>query len=104
MKPGATHGRRKLCRVSTDIPSTSEVPPGEAAARQRDRRARTIAAAILGGLLVLFALLNLQTVRIHLIVTTVHWPLILVVVVCGLIGAAVAWLVFRKRTARAAES
>jgi uncharacterized integral membrane protein len=79
----------------------ANIPPGEAAARERDRRARAIAVAILGGLLLVFAVLNLQTVRIHLIVTTVHWPLILVVIVCGLIGAALAWLILRRRAGRA---
>jgi uncharacterized integral membrane protein len=89
--------------TSTPPPPT-DIPPGEAAARERDRRARAIAVAILGGLLLLFAVLNLQTVRIHLIVTTVHWPLILVIAVCGLIGAAISWLVLRRRAGRAAGS
>jgi uncharacterized integral membrane protein len=89
--------------VSTGTRET-DVPPGAAAARERDRRARAIAVAILGGLLVLFAVLNLQTVRIHLVVTTVHWPLILVIAVCGLIGAALSWLVLRRRAGRAPSS
>jgi uncharacterized integral membrane protein len=57
---------------------------------------------VLGGLLVLFAILNSQTVEVHLIATTVHMPLIVVIVVCGLIGAALGWLVFRRRAARSA--
>jgi uncharacterized integral membrane protein len=49
---------------------------------------------------VLFAVLNGQTVKVHLIATTVHLPLIVVIVVCGVIGAALGWLVFRRRAAR----
>lgn len=90
--------------MSTGTPPATEVPPGQAAAHQRDRRARAIAVAILAGLLLLFAVLNLQTVRIHLVVTTVHWPLILVIVVCGLIGAAIGWLVLRRRAGQGAGS
>jgi uncharacterized integral membrane protein len=89
--------------VSTGTQET-DIPPGAAAARERDRRARVIAASILGGLLLVFAVLNLKTVRIHLIVTTVHWPLILVIAVCGLIGAALTWLVLRRRAGRAPSS
>jgi uncharacterized integral membrane protein len=59
-----------------------------------------VAAAVLGALLALFAALNSQTVRIHWIVTTSHVPLIVVILVCGLIGAAIAWLIAWRRRAR----
>ena len=48
----------------------------------------------------LFAALNSQTVRIHWIVTTTHVPMIAVIIACGLIGAAVAWLLGWRRRAR----
>jgi len=68
------------------------------AASQRRASPRTIAAAVLGGLVVLFAVVNLQTVTIHWIVTTTDTPLIVVIVGCGLIGFAVGWL-FARRSA-----
>jgi uncharacterized integral membrane protein len=58
-----------------------------------------LAAAVLGALLALFAAFNSQTVRVHWIFTTTHVPLIVVIVACGLIGAAVMWLVGRRRRA-----
>lgn len=61
---------------------------------------RVVAAAVLGGLLVLFAVLNSQTVRVHWIVTTTHVPLIVVIAACGLIGAAIVWLFGRRRRRR----
>lgn len=69
---------------------------------RRDRRAtaRTVAAAVLGVLLTLFAVLNSQTVRVHWVVTTTDVPLIVVIAVCGLIGAAIAWLFVWRRRAR----
>jgi uncharacterized integral membrane protein len=51
----------------------------------------------LGALLTLFAVLNSQSVRIHWIVTTTHVPMIVVIVVCGLVGAIVALLIARRR-------
>jgi uncharacterized integral membrane protein len=59
--------------------------------------ARMVAAALLGALLTLFAVLNSQTVRIHWIVTTTNAPMIVVIVACGLVGAAIAWLVAWRR-------
>ena len=59
---------------------------------------RTLIAAALGGLLVLFALLNSQTVTIHWIVTSTQTPLIVVIAGCGLIGFAVGWLLHWRRS------
>ena len=79
----------------------AETKPATSAssAAKRDRKASTrlVAAAVLGGLLVLFSVLNSQTVRIHWIVTTSDVPLIVVILGCGLIGFALGWLVTRHR-------
>lgn len=61
-----------------------------------------IAAAVLAVLLTLFAVLNSQTVRVHLVFTTARLPMIVVVVVCAVIGIAVGWLIARRRAARGA--
>jgi uncharacterized integral membrane protein len=68
--------------------------------RDRGATARLLAAAVLGVLLTLFAVLNSQSVRIHWIVTTTHVPMIVVIVGCGLIGAIVSWLIARRRRER----
>ena len=68
-------------------------------ATKRKPSPRTVVAAVLGGLVVLFAAVNSQTVTIHWIVTTTDTPLIVVIAGCGLIGFAVGWLIAR-RTAR----
>jgi uncharacterized integral membrane protein len=74
--------------------ASGKTEPAVASARKLSPR--TIAAAVLGGLVVLFAVVNLQTVTIHWIVTTTDTPLIVVIVGCGLIGFAVGWLMARR--------
>jgi uncharacterized integral membrane protein len=70
-------------------------------ARQRKLSPRTLTAAVLGGLVALFAVVNLQTVTIHWILTTTDTPLIIVIVGCGLIGFAAGWLLaHHQRRAR----
>jgi uncharacterized integral membrane protein len=59
-----------------------------------------VAAGILGGLLVLFAVLNSQTVKVHLVATTLHLPLIVVIAGCVAVGFLIGWLMFRRRAAR----
>jgi uncharacterized integral membrane protein len=58
--------------------------------------ARTVAAAVLGAVLVLFAVLNSQDVRVHWLITTSTAPLIIVIALCGLVGFAAGWLVARR--------
>lgn len=71
------------------------------ALRLRRENVRTIAAFVLGGLAVLFAVLNLDDVDVRWIVGTWQTPLIVVIVVSLLIGAAIGWAVARRRgTAR----
>jgi uncharacterized integral membrane protein len=61
---------------------------------------RAVIAAVLGGLVVLFAAVNSQSVTIHWVVTTTQTPLIVVIVGCGLIGFAVGWLLARRAARR----
>jgi uncharacterized integral membrane protein len=68
-------------------------------------RARLIAAAILGGLLAVFAVLNLGDVSVNWIVTSGQTPLILVIVIAFVLGIAVDRLVLvRARRRRKALS
>jgi uncharacterized integral membrane protein len=60
-------------------------------------RARMIAAFVLGGIAVLFAVLNLDDVEVHWIVATWTTPLIVVIAVSVLVGAGLGWLVARRR-------
>lgn len=77
--------------------STGQTKP---TASQRKPSPRMIGALALSALLILFALLNSQTVTIHWIVTTTEVPLIIVIAGCGLIGAAVGWLAARRQASR----
>jgi len=65
------------------------------------RSPRTIAAALAGGLLALFAVFNLQTVRIHWVVGSSRTPLIVLIVACGAIGFGAGWLAARHMAGRA---
>jgi len=71
-------------------------------ASRRKVSPRTIAAGLLGGLVVVFALVNLQTVTIHWIVSTTDTPLIVVIAGFGLIGFAAGWLFARRSAHRKA--
>jgi uncharacterized integral membrane protein len=66
------------------------------ATRRRRPAARTIVALAIGGLLVLFAALNSQSVTIHWLVTTTETPLIIVIAGTGLLGFAIGWLAARR--------
>ena len=61
-------------------------------------QAREITAALLGGLAVLFAVLNFDEVKVHWIVATWQTPLILVILVSLALGAALGWIVARRRS------
>ena len=85
--------------------STTGQAPGDRPAQgtgDHKARAKLIAAAVLAVLLVLFAVLNSQTVRVHFVFTTARVPMIVVIVVCAVIGVAVGWLIGRRRAARGA--
>jgi uncharacterized integral membrane protein len=65
--------------------------------RSRAERVRLVGAFLLGALAVLFAVLNLEPVEVHWIVATWRTPLIVVILVCVLVGAAIGWVVARRR-------
>ena len=67
-------------------------------------RARLIAVAILVVLAALLALFNLKTVKVSLIAGSARMPLIILIVVCLLLGAAITVLIFlgARRRARVA--
>jgi uncharacterized integral membrane protein len=88
--------------ASTDTTAAERNPTG--GKPDRKARARLLAAAILGGVLVLFAALNNQTVRVHWLFATTDLPLVVVIVLAGLLGFALGWLVARRRAAAKAAS
>jgi uncharacterized integral membrane protein len=61
------------------------------------QRGRTIAAAVLGGLGVLFAVLNVDKVDVNWLLGTWSTPLIVVILVSMLIGACLGFLTARRR-------
>jgi uncharacterized integral membrane protein len=60
--------------------------------RGRGEQLRLAALVALAGLAVLFAVLNLDEVEVNWIVATWSTPLIVVIAVCLLIGAAIGWI------------
>ncbi len=71
-----------------------------AAAARRKPSARTIVAGVLSVLLVVFAILNSQTVTVHWIFGTSDVALIVVIALCGVVGFAVGWLLARHQASR----
>lgn len=55
---------------------------------ERQARARMVAAALLGALVAIFALLNLDDVKVHWLFATGRTPLIVVIVLAFVLGAA----------------
>ncbi len=83
--------------MSTSGPSESP------ATTKRKLSPRTLVAAVIGGLIVLFAAVNSQTVTIHWVVTTTQTPLFVVIAVTGLLGFALGWLMARRSASRKAR-
>jgi uncharacterized integral membrane protein len=79
--------------------STISETPGRAVTERRERT-RLIAAAVLGAVVAVFALVNLGDVKVHWIVTTGHTPLIVVIAVAFLLGMLVDRLIIRARRKR----
>lgn len=81
----------------------SQSPPhghdGAAPESKRDRN-RTIAVGILAVLAAVFALANLDEVKVSFLFGSVHMPLIIVIVGCLLIGAAIGSFLTRRRSKR----
>ncbi|MDA8310458.1 MAG: LapA family protein [Actinomycetota bacterium] len=83
------------------LPASSEEPTADARPRRgRARDARLVLAGVMAVLLVWFAVVNLQQVQIQFWVRTTTAPLIVVIVISGLLGAAVAGLWGRLRRRR----
>jgi uncharacterized integral membrane protein len=73
----------------------------------RRNGARLIAAGIIGAVVAAFALLNLNDVKVHWLVTTGQTPLIVVIVVAFALGVAADRLVIfraKRRQQRAPQS
>jgi uncharacterized integral membrane protein len=70
--------------------------------RKRSRResARTAGLVILAVLITLFAVLNLESVKVNWIFGTGHAPLIIVIVVSLLVGIVLTYLVERRTNRR----
>jgi uncharacterized integral membrane protein len=66
----------------------AETPATDAPSAARGRRTEAIIGAIVGGLVVLFAVLNSQSVEMDWIVSTTKTPLIVVIVLFTLLGFA----------------
>jgi len=71
--------------------------PLEEPAKPPRRTRGMIPAAIVGGLAVLFAVLNLQRVRMDWIVASTRTPLILVIVVFAVLGFLAGFLLAKHR-------
>jgi uncharacterized integral membrane protein len=92
-------GPRPYTDRSTDAtgPSRSEA--------ERRRRQRVIAAALIGTLVAVFALINLNDVRVHWLIATGQTPLIVVIVLAFLLGIlADRLLLVRAKKKHGAES
>jgi len=71
--------------------------PGREPERTRRQQARTVAVLALSGLGVVFAVLNLDEVSVNWIVGTWDTPLIIVIAISVLVGAALGFLAARRR-------
>lgn len=76
--------------VTTDPPSAPAKP-------DRRETGRQIAALIVGGLIVLFAVLNLDDVEVNWVVATATTPLIVVIGVSFALGTLAGLLIARGR-------
>ena len=86
--------------LTTASESTAPDVPARGAVAQRRDRARLIAVGIIGALIAVFAIVNLDQVRVHWLVTTGKTPLILVIGVAFLLGIVVDRLAIRARRKR----
>jgi uncharacterized integral membrane protein len=66
-------------------------------AKKAPERRRQVLAFGLGALSVLFAVLNLDDVEVNWIIATWQTPLIVVIAISMLVGAAITFVVGRKR-------
>jgi uncharacterized integral membrane protein len=95
-----SHQGPDLEGLTTASESTAaDVPPQRAVPARRDR-ARLIAAGVIGALIAVFAVVNLNQVKVHWLVTTGKTPLILVIGVAFVLGIVVDRLAVRARRKR----
>ena len=75
---------------------------GESPRRLPDKRrdARVVAAGVVGALITAFALLNLDDVKVHWLVTSGQTPLIIVIGLAFILGMLVDRLVIRAKKKR----
>lgn len=78
-------------------PSSSS-PAHAAPKRGRAEKLRLAVAFGLGAIAVLFAVLNLEQVRVHWIVGVWTTPLIIVIAVCLLLGGLIGAVLARRRS------
>lgn len=82
--------------MNDDLPSSGR---GRQPERSRKERARLLAVLGVSALAALFAVLNLDEVEVNWIVGTFDTPLIVVIAVSILLGAALGYVAARRRTA-----
>jgi uncharacterized integral membrane protein len=82
--------------MSEELPSSGR---GRQPERSRKDRARLVAVAGVSALAALFAVLNLDEVEVNWIVGKFDTPLIVVIAVSILLGAALGYVAARRRAA-----
>jgi uncharacterized integral membrane protein len=88
----------------TDLPSTDATRTARTKVERR-RQERLIAAGVLGVLVVVFAVINLNDVKVHWLFATGQTPLIVVIALAFLLGiVADRLLIARAKRKRGAES
>jgi uncharacterized integral membrane protein len=83
--------------MAADLPESSASKPR---ATVRKDRSKQLAAAILGGVVAVFAALNLDEVEVNWILGTWSTPLVIVIALSFLLGAAGGYLVAGRRAKR----
>ncbi|HEY6775472.1 MAG TPA: lipopolysaccharide assembly protein LapA domain-containing protein [Thermoleophilaceae bacterium] len=81
----------------SDLPAKT---PGREPERTRRQQARLVAALALTGLGAVFAVLNLDQVEVNWIIGKWDTPLIIVIAISVLVGAALGFLAARRRETR----
>jgi uncharacterized integral membrane protein len=87
-------------RMGNDVGVASGESSEAADERSRSERARRLAIAILATVALLFAVLNFDSVKVHLLFATVTMPLVVVIAACLLIGGLIGAYAGRRRRRR----
>lgn len=74
----------------------ADAQPSQPAARTTSERARLLAVAILTAVAVVFAVVNLDEVKVDLLFGSARLPLIVVIVACLAIGALIGAVLARR--------